>query len=212
MRFAVRRGSRRGDARSGCRRRRPRRSGGRRRGAARRRCASSEEVGSSRMTSVTGVSVTEKARAISTIWRRADRKIADDVAGRDAVAGKDLVELVEDQLARALAPAEAPAGRRGRRGHSRRPSGWGRATVPGTRSGCRGAARRDHVVGAGEVVAADGDRAAVGRAACRPAHASASTCRRRCGRRDRGIRRRDRRGRRPQARGRRRNSFRRRPA
>ena len=53
------------------RRRRPRRSGGQRREAGPRRRASSEEVGSSRMTSVTGVSVTVKARAISTIWRRA---------------------------------------------------------------------------------------------------------------------------------------------
>ena len=37
----------------------------------------------------------------------ADREIADDVARRDAVARKDLVELVEDQPARALAPAQA---------------------------------------------------------------------------------------------------------
>ena len=47
--------------------------------------------------------------------------------------------------------------------------------------------------------------------ACRPACASASTCRRRCGRRGRRTRRRRRRNRRRRARGRRRNAFRRRP-
>ena len=37
----------------------------------------------------------------------ADRKVADDVAGADAVAGKDLVELAADQLAGPAPPAEA---------------------------------------------------------------------------------------------------------
>ena len=60
------------------------------------------------MTSDTGVSVTEKARAISTICRRPIDEVADDVARRDAVAGKDLVELVEDQPARPACASRSP--------------------------------------------------------------------------------------------------------
>ena len=52
-------------------------------------------------------SVTVKARATSTIWRLPIGRSLDDVAGADAVAGKDLVELGEDQIAGAAAPAQA---------------------------------------------------------------------------------------------------------
>ena len=41
----------------------------------------------------------------------ADRQIADHVGRPDAVAGKDLVELGEDEIAGAAAPAEAAAAR-----------------------------------------------------------------------------------------------------
>ena len=37
----------------------------------------------------------------------ADRQVADDIGGADAVAGKDLVELGEDQVAGPPPPAEA---------------------------------------------------------------------------------------------------------
>ena len=62
--------------------------------------ASSDEVGSSRMTRSSGVvGHREGARHLDHL-APADRQVADDVAGADAVAGKDLVELVDDQRGR----------------------------------------------------------------------------------------------------------------
>ncbi len=54
-----------------------------------------------------GRRVTVKARATSTIWRRPIERSPTMSSGRDAVAGKDLVELGGDQLAGAAPPAEA---------------------------------------------------------------------------------------------------------
>jgi hypothetical protein len=61
---------------------------------------SSDDVGSSRMTRRTGVSVSEKARATSTICRRPIGRSPTMSSGLDAVAGEDLVELLADQLVR----------------------------------------------------------------------------------------------------------------
>ncbi len=97
------------DARAAARRR----SGGRRREAGRRRTASSDEVGSSRMTSRTGVSVTVKARAISTIWRRAIGEVADDVARRRC-HGRE----------RSRRACRRSAARRGRASRSPRSAAW----------------------------------------------------------------------------------------
>ena len=67
---------------------------------------SSDEVGSSRMTSLAGASVTVKARAISTICRRAIERSPTSRAEVDAVAGKDRVEH-----RRASAPRRGAASR-----------------------------------------------------------------------------------------------------
>ena len=69
--------------------------------------ASSEEVGSSRMTrSQRVVGDGEGARHLDHL-APADRQVADDVGGADVVAGEDLVELGEDQIAGPASPAEA---------------------------------------------------------------------------------------------------------
>ena len=101
---------RRADARSGCSSCRRRRSGARRPAAGRRVCASSEEVGSSRMTSRSGiVGDGEGARDLDHL-APADRQVADDVRRRRCRGpGKISSSLVADQLAGALAPAEAAA-------------------------------------------------------------------------------------------------------
>ena len=134
------RGSRRGDARSGCTAPPP---------ATKRRTkprswpastASSDEVGSSRMTSFTGVSVTEKARAISTICRRAMPRSPTTSPAEMPWPGKISSSLSRMSRPERAPPAEASERRRGRRGRSPPPSGSGRATAPGTRSGCRGSA------------------------------------------------------------------------
>ena len=71
--------------------------------------ASSDEVGSSRMTrSQRIVGDGEGARHLDHL-APADRQVADDVGGADAVARKDLVELGEDQVAGPAPPAEALA-------------------------------------------------------------------------------------------------------
>ena len=74
-------------------------------------CSSSEEVGSSRIDEPGRlVGHGEGARDLDHL-AAADREALHEIAGRDAVAGKDLVELVEDQPAGALAPAEAAKAR-----------------------------------------------------------------------------------------------------
>ena len=69
--------------------------------------ASSDEVGSSRITRRGAVPASEKAMAISTIWRSRDRQVADRRIGIDAVAGKDRVEACGDHRARPAPPAAA---------------------------------------------------------------------------------------------------------
>ena len=61
------------------------------------------------MTSRAGASVTVKARAISTICRRAIERSPTMVAGVDAVAGEDRVELARDQRARRGAASRSRA-------------------------------------------------------------------------------------------------------
>ena len=68
---------------------------------------SSDEVGSSRMTRLQRILRDGEGAGHLDHLALADREVADDVAGGDAVAGKDLVELAEDQLAGPAAPAEA---------------------------------------------------------------------------------------------------------
>ena len=88
--------------------------------AGRATTASSDEVGSSRITSRAGsVRDREGARDLHHL-RAADRQVADDVAGADAVAGKDLVELSRDQLARRAAARPRPSGADARPACSRR--------------------------------------------------------------------------------------------
>ena len=77
-------------------------------GAGSARCASSEEVGSSRMTSLGGASVIgEGARDLDhlPLGRSAGRRRWS--SGVDAVAGKDGVELLADQARGAAPPAQA---------------------------------------------------------------------------------------------------------
>ena len=69
--------------------------------------ASSEEVGSSRMTRRSGSSVTVKARATSTIWRRPIDRSPTTSAGPMPWPGKISSSLAMDELAGAPAPAEA---------------------------------------------------------------------------------------------------------
>ena len=109
----------------------------------------------------------------------------------NAMAGKDLVELSQDQRRR---PGAASRSRvsdgmidAGVLGDA---SDWGRATVPGTRSVCRALCARADASSRSASVAADDDAARGPARACRRARASASICRRRCGRRGRRIRRR----------------------
>ena len=138
------------------------------------------------MTRRAGASETVKARAISTICRRPiERSCTRSRA--DAVARKNLVELVEDEPRGAFAPAEAADRGMERPARSRRPSGWGRATVPGTR--CAGRApwrgRPDRSVAPRR---RSTRRPRVRRRRRRSGRASTSICRRRCGRRRRRIR------------------------
>ena len=60
------------------------------------------------MTSLSGSSVTVKARATSTIWRWPIGRSLTMSAGVDAVAGKDLIELVADQPAGLRAASRSP--------------------------------------------------------------------------------------------------------
>ena len=95
--------------------------------------ASSDEVGSSRITSRAGVSVTVKARAISTIWRWPIDEVADQSPAPMPWPGK----ISSSRATISRRPRRQPqagAGRDARSARSRPRSGWGRATAPGTRS------------------------------------------------------------------------------
>ena len=72
-------------------------------------CASSEEVGSSRMTRLSGSSVTVKARATSTIWRRPIDRSRTMSPAPMPWPGKISSSLLADQIAGPAPPAEAGA-------------------------------------------------------------------------------------------------------
>ena len=124
--------------------------------------ASSDEVGSSRMTSRSGASVTREGARHLDHLAPADREVADDVAGLDAVAGEDRVELRRRSAPPARrAPAEAAQRRVADAGV------LGDGEVRAERQLLEHAAyaervRALHRVG-GLGLAADRDRAAVGR-------------------------------------------------
>ena len=72
--------------------------------------ASSEEVGSSRMTSLQRLLRHGEGPGDLDHLAPRDGKVADDGAGGDAMAGKDLVELARDQRAGLAPPAETGRG------------------------------------------------------------------------------------------------------
>ena len=73
-------------------------------------CSSSDEVGSSRTTSCAGsIRHRERPRDLDHL-ASSDRQALHEIASCDAVTGKDFVELFDDELFSAFAPAEAGQG------------------------------------------------------------------------------------------------------
>ena len=187
------------------------RRGGRMPGAGRRRWTSSEEVGSSRMTSFSGSSVTVKARATSTIWRRAMERSPTMAPGEIPWPGKissSLPAISAPALRRQAKPERAGCMMRGILRH--RQVGAERQLLEHAADAVAMGDRR--TIAGGKIPSVHGDAPAIGAPPCRRGCSSMSICRRRYGRRARGIRPRRWRDRPRPARGRRRIAFRRRPA
>ena len=83
-----------------------------------------------------------------------DAEVADHVAAAQFRGRERFRRACRGSAAPSAAASRTPAASHGRRGHSPPPSGSGRATVPGRRSGCRGLRLR-HVIASRQVLAAD---------------------------------------------------------